>query len=68
VTGEQEVQMTPITVPVNLFLEAPLLGANNLENTSDRECSMKTGEPRKDLAEASYQSASEFTDQQPRSS
>jgi hypothetical protein len=47
VTGEQEVQMTPVTVPVNLFLEDPLLGANNLENTSDRECSMKTGEPRK---------------------
>jgi hypothetical protein len=39
--------MTPIRVPVNLFLEDPLLGANNLKNTSDRECSMKTGEPRK---------------------
>jgi hypothetical protein len=60
--------MTPVTVSENTSLEDPSLGLNNLENTSDRECSMKTGQPRKDLGEASYQSASEFINQQPSSS
>jgi hypothetical protein len=60
--------MTPVTVPDNVSLEDSSLGLNNLEDTSGRECSMKTGQPMKDLGEASYQSASEFINQQPSSS